>query len=156
MKVIKVTSKTAMIQELNNIEARIHQKLRLEFEELFVDELTDKQHIVLNFIEQKGGSSPIQIAQQLGITQSAVSQLLNTLEKKEWIRRSINPNNRRELHVELSEKAKTYLENMRKVELAIIEKYYSALSFDEISTLTSIYEKLDQLIPHQNEEKGGE
>ncbi|ARD56894.1 MarR family transcriptional regulator [Bacillus safensis] len=154
MKVIKVTSKTAMIQELNNIEARIHQKLRLEFEELFVDELTDKQHIVLNFIEQKGGSSPIQIAQQLGITQSAVSQLLNTLEKKEWIRRSINPNNRRELHVELSEKAKTYLENMRKVELAIIEKYYSALSFDEISTLTSIYEKLDQLIPHQNEEKG--
>lgn len=82
MKVIKVTSKTAMIQELNNIEARIHQKLRLEFEELFVDELTDKQHIVLNFIEQKGGSSPIQIAQQLGITQSAVSQLLNTLEKK--------------------------------------------------------------------------
>ncbi|MEC4587927.1 MarR family transcriptional regulator [Bacillus safensis] len=149
-----MTSKTAMIQELNNIEARIHQKLRLEFEELFVDELTDKQHIVLNFIEQKGGSSPIQIAQQLGITQSAVSQLLNTLEKKEWIRRNINPNNRRELHVELSEKAKTYLENMRKVELAIIEKYYSALSFDEISTLTSIYEKLDQLIPHQNEEKG--
>ncbi|MBG9818383.1 MarR family transcriptional regulator [Bacillus safensis] len=147
-------SKTAMIQELNNIEARIHQKLRLEFEELFVDELTDKQHIVLNFIEQKGGSSPIQIAQQLGITQSAVSQLLNTLEKKEWIRRSINPNNRRELHVELSEKAKTYLENMRKVELAIIEKYYSALTFDEINTLTSIYEKLDQLIPHQNEEKG--
>lgn len=147
-------SKTAMIQKLNNIEARIHQKLRLEFEELFVDELTDKQHIVLNFIEQKGGSSPIQIAQQLGITQSAVSQLLNTLEKKEWIRRSINPNNRRELHVELSEKAKTYLENMRKVELAIIEKYYSALTFDEINTLTSIYEKLDQLIPHQNEEKG--
>lgn len=150
MKVIKVISKTAMIQELNNIEARIHQKLRLEFEELFVDELTDKQHIVLNFIEQKGGSSPIQIAQQLRITQSAVSQLLNTLEKKEWIRRSINPNNRRELHVELSEKAKTYLENMRKVELAIIEKYYSALTFDEINTLTSIYEKLDQLIPHQN------
>ncbi|MCY9671363.1 MarR family transcriptional regulator [Bacillus pumilus] len=154
MKVMTVISKTAMIQKLNNIEARIHQKLRLEFEELFVDELTDKQHIVLNFVEQKGGSSPIQIAQQLGITQSAVSQLLNTLEKKEWIRRSINPNNRRELHVELSEKAKTYLENMRKVELAIIEKYYSALSFDEITTLTSIYEKLDQLIPHQNEEKG--
>ncbi|TYS36738.1 MarR family winged helix-turn-helix transcriptional regulator [Bacillus pumilus] len=149
-----MTSKTSMIQQLNNIEARIHQKLRLEFEELFVDELTDKQHIVLNFIEQKGGSSPIQIAQQLGITQSAVSQLLNTLEKKEWIRRSINPHNRRELHVELSEKAITYLENMRKVELAIIEKYYSGLSFDEISTLTSIYEKLDQLIPHQNEEKG--
>ncbi|MBQ4815477.1 MarR family transcriptional regulator [Bacillus pumilus] len=147
-------SKTAMIQKLNDIEARIHQKLRLEFEELFVDELTDKQHIVLNFIEQKGGSSPIQIAQQLGITQSAVSQLLNTLEKKEWIRRSINPNNRRELHVDLSEKAKTYLENMRKIELAIIEKYYSALSLDEISALTSIYEKLDQLIPHQNEEKG--
>ncbi|WLP58352.1 MarR family winged helix-turn-helix transcriptional regulator [Bacillus pumilus] len=154
MKVMTVISKTAMIQKLNSIEARIHQKLRLEFEELFVDELTDKQHIVLNFVEQKGGSSPIQIAQQLGITQSAVSQLLNTLEKKEWIRRSINPNNRRELHVELSEKAKTYLENMRKVELAIIEKYYSALSFDEITTLTSIYEKLDQLIPHQNEEKG--
>ncbi|MCM2988980.1 MarR family transcriptional regulator [Bacillus safensis] len=149
-----MTSKIAMIQKLNNIEARIHQKLRLEFEELFVDELTDKQHIVLNFIEQMGGSSPIQIAQQLGITQSAVSQLLNTLEKKEWIRRSINPNNRRELHVELSEKAKTYLENMRKIELAIIEKYYSALSFDEINTLTSIYEKLDQLIPHQNEQKG--
>lgn len=147
-------SKTAMIQELNNIEARIHQKLRFEFEELFVDELTDKQHIVLNFIEQKGGSSPIQIAQQLGITQSAVSQLLNTLEKKEWIRRSINPQNRRELHVELSEKAKTYLENMRKVELAIIEKYYSTLTLDEISTLTTIYEKLDQLIPHQNKGKG--
>ncbi|MBD3860521.1 MarR family transcriptional regulator [Bacillus sp. 28A-2] len=146
-------SKIAMIQDINNIEARIHQKLRLEFEELFVDELTDKQHIVLNFIEQKGGSSPIQIAQQLGITQSAVSQLLNTLEKKEWIRRSINPKNRRELHVELSEKAKSYLENMRKIELAIIEKYYSKLSLDEITTLKSIYVKLDQLIANKNEGK---
>ncbi|MEK4846877.1 MarR family winged helix-turn-helix transcriptional regulator [Bacillus sp. FSL W8-0183] len=149
-----VTSKTTMIQELNQIEARIHQKLRLEFEELFVDELTDKQHIVLDFVEQKGGSSPIQIAQQLGITQSAVSQLLNTLEKKEWVRRSINPQNRRELQVELSEKAKTYLENMRKIELAIIEKYYSKLSLEEINTLTSIYTKLDQLIVNQNEGEG--
>lgn len=149
-----MTSKTTMIQELNQIEARIHQKLRLEFEELFVDELTDKQHIVLDFVEQKGGSSPIQIAQQLGITQSAVSQLLNTLEKKEWVRRSINPQNRRELQVELSEKAKTYLENMRKIELAIIEKYYSKLSLEEINTLTSIYTKLDQLIVNQNEGEG--
>lgn len=154
MKVMTLTSKTTMIQELNQIEARIHQKLRLEFEELFVDELTDKQHIVLDFVERTGGSSPIQIAQQLGITQSAVSQLLNTLEKKEWIRRSINPQNRRELHVELSEKAKTYLENMRKIELAIIEKYYSKLSLEEISTLTSIYTKLDQLIVDQNEGEG--
>ncbi|MFS3914146.1 MarR family winged helix-turn-helix transcriptional regulator [Bacillus australimaris] len=148
-----VTPKTALIQEINHIEARIHQKLRLEFEELFVDELTDKQHIVLNFIEQNRGSSPIQIAQQLGITQSAVSQLLNTLEKKEWIRRSINPNNRRELHVELSEKAKTYLENMRKIELAIIEKYYSKLTLDEISTLRSIYAKLDQWIAQKGKDE---
>ncbi|WP_077233681.1 MarR family winged helix-turn-helix transcriptional regulator [Bacillus australimaris] len=148
-----VTPKTALIQEINHIEARIHQKLRLEFEELFVDELTDKQHIVLNFIEQNRGSSPIQIAQQLGITQSAVSQLLNTLEKKEWIRRSINPNNRRELHVELSEKAKTYLENMRKIELAIIEKYYSKLTLDEISALRSIYAKLDQWIAQKGKDE---
>lgn len=148
-----MTPKTALIQEINHIEARIHQKLRLEFEELFVDELTDKQHIVLNFIEQNRGSSPIQIAQQLGITQSAVSQLLNTLEKKEWIRRSINPNNRRELHVELSEKAKTYLENMRKIELAIIEKYYSKLTLDEISTLRSIYAKLDQWIAQKGKDE---
>lgn len=153
MKVMTVTPKTALIQEINHIEARIHQKLRLEFEELFVDELTDKQHIVLNFIEQNRGSSPIQIAQQLGITQSAVSQLLNTLEKKEWIRRSINPNNRRELHVELSEKAKTYLENMRKIELAIIEKYYSKLTLDEISTLKSIYAKLDQWIAQKGKDE---
>lgn len=54
MKVMTLTSKTTMIQELNQIEARIHQKLRLEFEELFVDELTDKQHIVLDFVERKG------------------------------------------------------------------------------------------------------
>lgn len=146
-----MTTKTSLIQEINNIDARIHQKLRLEFEELFVDELTDKQHIVLDFIERKGGSSPIQIAQQLGITQSAVSQLLNTLEKKDWIHRSINPQNRRELHVELSEKAKTYLENMKKIELTIIEKYYSKLTLDEITTLKSIYLKLDQLIAHKRE-----
>ena len=42
---------------------------------------------------------------------------------------------------------------MRKIELAIIEKYYSKLSLEEINTLTSIYTKLDQLIVDQNEGK---
>lgn len=43
---------------------------------------------------------------------------------------------------------------MRKIELAIIEKYYSKLSLEEINTLTSIYVKLDQLIVDQNEGEG--
>ncbi|MFS0654788.1 MarR family winged helix-turn-helix transcriptional regulator [Bacillus sp. 179-C3.3 HS] len=147
-------SKTTVIQEINEIESRIHQKLRLEFEQLFVDELTDKQQIVLDVIQRKEGSSPIQIAQQLGITQSAVSQLLNTLEKKEWINRRINPHNRRELHIDLSEKANMYLENMRKIEQSIIDKYYSKLTLDEIYTLKSTYLKLDQLIELDHEGEG--
>lgn len=135
-----------LIKEINQIDYNINAMLRCEFDQLIEETLTDKQQIVLNLIRENDSIHAGEIAQRLNITPSAVSQVLNTLEKKSMIIRSINPHNRREVRLALTSEAEQYFEKVETVEMAIIQKYYARLSRDDLNQLKAIFVKLEQLI----------
>ncbi|MFD3449531.1 MarR family winged helix-turn-helix transcriptional regulator [Microbacteriaceae bacterium 4G12] len=80
------------------------------------------------------------------ITSSAVSQLLNKLEKNGYIKRTINPNNRREILIELGETSIAYFEQLAQIEQSITEKYYAKLGMKDIQDLHRILHKLKNII----------
>jgi MarR family transcriptional regulator, organic hydroperoxide resistance regulator len=78
----------------------------------------------------------------LSITASAASQLISKLEKLGYIKREINPNNRREIIVHLGEKGHYYNQMIEKNQLYLIEKYYAKLTHEDLEKLLDIHEKL--------------
>ncbi|MFC4601721.1 MarR family winged helix-turn-helix transcriptional regulator [Cohnella hongkongensis] len=142
-----------LIQEINQIEYEINARLRFEFDQLIDDTLTDKQLIVLELIRSNPSIHAGEIAQRLRITPSAVSQILNALEKKKRLTRTINPDNRREIRLELTPEAENDFEKMETVERAIIQKYYSQLAPEELLQLKSILTKLNEIVQRSDEEE---
>jgi DNA-binding MarR family transcriptional regulator len=82
------------------------------------------------------------ISSELGITISAATQLVDTLEKHLLIVRSIDKEDRRRTNIFLSQKGLEYLERFHKEAMLNIKKIFSGLSTDELQYLEKIAIKL--------------
>lgn len=87
-----------------------------DYKKLVTDEfaeLSTKQQVILELLRVKNRTVN-EIAHFLSITASAASQLISKLEKQEYVKREINPDNRREIIVQLGEKGQHYNEMVDK------------------------------------------
>jgi MarR family transcriptional regulator, organic hydroperoxide resistance regulator len=104
-------------------------------------ELSTKQQVILELLRINNRTIN-EIANYLSITASAASQLISKLEKEEYVKREINPDNRREIIVQLGSKGHHYNQMVDKNQLFIIEKYYAKLPKEDLEKLLDIHEKL--------------
>ncbi|MDX8367317.1 MarR family winged helix-turn-helix transcriptional regulator [Cytobacillus sp. IB215665] len=103
--------------------------------------LTTKQSILLELLNANSLTNN-EISNHFSITPSAATQLVSKLEKKGFLKREINVNNRREIIVHLDEKGKEYNQIMANFELYIIQKYYSKLNENDLENLVDLQQKL--------------
>ncbi|WP_449539253.1 MarR family winged helix-turn-helix transcriptional regulator [Ferdinandcohnia sp. Marseille-Q9671] len=128
-----------LLDEVNSL-------LLKEFESIFHFDITTKQSLVLHHVEQASTITVNELAQVMEISASAVSQLLNKLESEKYIKREINPSNRREILITLGSKGKELYEEYEKIDQKIIDKYYSKLTEAEMIQFQSIVRKLHTII----------
>ncbi|WP_045520432.1 MarR family winged helix-turn-helix transcriptional regulator [Neobacillus niacini] len=115
-----------------------------DYKKLINDEFADlstKQQVILELLRVKNRTVN-EISHFLSITASAASQLISKLEKQYYVKREINPDNRREIIVQLGEKGHRYNQMVEKNQLFIIEKYYAKLPKEDLEKLLDIHEKL--------------
>lgn len=136
----------SFLRELNQIEYDCLAMLNQEYAALLDDSISEKQLITLNHLENKGPTLTGELAELLNITPSAVSQMLNKLEKRQFIRRYINPGSRREIFVELDQAGMDYLNLNRRIELSIIERFYAKLPWEDLQHLKRIMTKFKEII----------
>lgn len=134
------------VKEINEAEYTANLLLLQEYNELLQADLTSKQAVVLEHIHKHKRLTVKELADLMLITSSAVSQLISKLDKEGYLKREINPNNRREILVELDQAGWDYFERQRKVEKSIAERFYSKLDPEELSALRKITFKLLKII----------
>ncbi|MFD7524482.1 MarR family winged helix-turn-helix transcriptional regulator [Paenibacillus chitinolyticus] len=134
------------VKEINEAEYTANLLLLQEYNELLQADLTSKQAVVLEHIHKHKRLTVKELADLMLITSSAVSQLIGKLDKEGYLKREINPNNRREILVELDQAGWDYFERQHKVERSIAERFYSKLDPEELSALRKITFKLQKII----------
>lgn len=104
--------------------------------------LTMQQEIMMFYIIRNEPVTSNSIASYLGISKSAVSQVIPKLEEKKMIDRQVNPSNRREILIYLGPRGKEYLQLLNQIDQRMVTNYYSKVSLDELrqvlETLTKI------------------
>lgn len=113
---------------------------------LLSDELSPKQIILLDFIKKNSQVTIGQIASYMNITSSAVGQLVSKLEEQQYVTRSINPENRREIFVNLDTLGIKYFQREEEIKRFIISRYYSKLELSEVVQLKEVVQKLNQIV----------
>lgn len=135
-----------LVKELNQVEYETNVMLTEEFSTLLDETLTTKQALFLNLLQTHGPLQTFELAKLMGTSASAVSQLVGRLEQESFIKRNINKKDRREIIIELDTRGLDYFQKQEEIELAIINKYYSQLSKEDLLQLKEIFTKLHAIV----------
>lgn len=109
---------------------------------LDIPHITPAQWGVLMFIEQNKESTVKDVANNLSITSSAATQLINGLVDSSYLTREMSKKDRRTVILSLSKKTKTHVDKMKKDCLRQFLKIFEVLSDKEFSEYILINKKI--------------
>lgn len=113
---------------LQSIHAIKHRLLTGNFILSARNQIPGSQWIVLQLVYQNEGIGMKELARQLGISSSAVTQLVDSLVRKGHLTREQSPQDRRAIKIKLTTKTKKLIEVSH---TQVLERVYSL--FDEMS-----------------------
>ena len=97
---------------------------------------------LLHFVKHRGSTTMKDIAEAMGTTPSAATQLIEGIVKTGYLVRKRDPHDRRIVHLKLSAKGTDKFEKFRKDHFVIMRKLLSPLSDRELATLIAIQKKM--------------
>ncbi len=104
--------------------------------------VTPSQGLVLNFVERENGAGIGKIAEHLGVTSSAATQLVNGLVRKGYLIRRENLDDRRELTVILSATGKKRMGLIRHERTKRVQSLFRALTVKEVREYCRLNKKI--------------
>ncbi|MEK6190016.1 MAG: MarR family transcriptional regulator [Carnobacterium alterfunditum] len=135
---------------------QINYALLHHYEEVLEHKLTPKQAIVIEHVQKHTKLTVNELAQKMNVTAGAISQLLTKLEKEHYIKRTINPDSRREIIVTLGDNGNRLYELYAKVDEEIASTYYTKLDENVIDQLEQAVNKIYEVILAEQAKAKGE
>lgn len=121
----------------------VYQKIYPEMSESLHDHgITPTQLFVLSLLKTQGRCNISQLADHLGVKPSAVTFMMDRLEQNKLIMREHDQKDRRVVNIRLTKQGENMLETILESRKAIITKYLSYLTEDELSFMAETAEKL--------------
>jgi len=105
--------------------------------------LTVSQLFVLLALYETNGVSPNKLLDKLALSASTLTGILGRLEKRGFLTRELNRNDRRSIVVILTEKAKSLKDELWSIYEKVNGNFRSALSKEELETLEALLERLE-------------
>jgi DNA-binding MarR family transcriptional regulator len=116
--------------------------------------VTKTQFILLLLISREGSPKLARLAEEMNVQPSAITVLIDRLEKLNYVKRITDPDDRRSVRVELTPLGREIIHDFRQRRHGILKSYLNRLSEEEIRTLTELLEKIANGDPFDTEGKG--
>ncbi len=109
--------------------------------------ISQSQARLLFIIDSKkaDGISVKELAEKLSVTPGAITQFVDALVKKDFVKRHEDPNDRRIVRLTLTESARSQSEKLRKEFLSSAAKVFDILSDEEMKLLIELLAKAGSL-----------
>jgi DNA-binding MarR family transcriptional regulator len=128
-----------IVESFYSISHKISAEMYFNFEK---GHITPSQWHVLHLAKKHKNISIKDLADLLEITSSAVTQIVDVLVNKGLLIRKSNPDDRRALELELSEKSKKQFESIKRKSFKIMESFFDVLDNDELSKYLELNSKI--------------
>jgi DNA-binding MarR family transcriptional regulator len=138
---------------IENIYAIKH-KIATEIHFFFAEtQITHSQWLVLHLVKRNGTISIKDLANLLNITSSAATQIVDGLVKKGLLLRRRNPDDRRTLKIELSEKFKNQFDSIKNKSFKTFSPLFDVLDNDELLKYCELNSKIASKILLKTQER---
>jgi len=111
----------------------------------FYEEITCKQFFLLACMNLYPEEAPTanELAKTMGCSRQNVKEILNSLEKKQFVRLENDENDKRKKRVYLTEQAKLMGAKYRQKEVEFLRYLYEGVSDEEVDSAYSIISKIE-------------
>jgi DNA-binding MarR family transcriptional regulator len=128
--------KSQLIQEVVKLQRQVGRILGQRAPSIWIDSgLTITQLRSLFLIANKGSTNFRKLAEALGVTPSNVTGIVDRLEEQGLVHRTPNPEDRREITLQATDKGKALVFDLREAEIKQMTQILSLLSPEELSSL---------------------
>lgn len=107
-----------------------------------VHELTPSQWLAVSVIARATAASVKDIREALGVSSSAVTQLVQELEKGGYVEKHLDPSDRRSQRIMLSPSARRAAAAMKRSMLSHADTLFSVLDDAEFATYVALHKKV--------------
>lgn len=135
-------------QQLVTFILLINEKIVKQFAYTYKDGLTTSQFYVVATLNSYGRMTMSALADKLGMQKQQATKIANQLVEIHFLRRIYDKADRRIIMVELTEKAKTYVEEYSAENMNRISQSFDSLAESELAELQSALEIFNKILPH--------
>lgn len=107
-----------------------------------VDDMTIDQGMILAFLDKYPDKTQKEIAAMAFKDSASMTRMLDLMEKKNYLKRSINETNRRRFNIKITTKGKQVLETLAPIIMNNRQNALKNISEEEIIQLESILQKI--------------
>lgn len=136
---------------IQNIMRRVH----IELAESAVHKITGTQFVVLKFIHWRGRTTVSGLADDLYVSLSAVTSLVDRLHRAGLVSRERDESDRRVVWLSLTDRGREVLDSCLEVRRRVMKRYLNRLGEEDVKRLIQIYEKLLQIMEEESEQHAG-
>lgn len=109
--------------------------------------LTGPQFYILHQLDLKGKCTVGELADSMAVKPSAITAMIDRLDKHEFVVRDRDDHDRRVVHIRLTASGRDTLNQVKKHRQAILQHYLSHLTPDELESMIHVFEKLARVVP---------
>lgn len=137
---------------IGKLRSRIYRLQRIRYERAAV-RLTVEESIILNMISEKSNRISQNIVIETGKNKSVVMRMIDSLEQKGLVQRMVNPNDRRENLLTLTENGEKVRKQYLKIEKMLATELLEGINEEEVLTFFKVVEQIgnnaDRMLLHE-------
>ncbi|MED4585221.1 MarR family winged helix-turn-helix transcriptional regulator [Brevibacillus choshinensis] len=114
--------------------------------------LTGPQFYILHQLDLKGKCTVGELADSMAVKPSAITAMIDRLDKHEFVVRDRDDHDRRVVHIRLTESGRNTLSQVKKYRHGILKHYLSHLTPEELESMIQVFEKLSRVAPAPKKE----
>lgn len=126
----------------------MREKIYKQFEESYNDKLTSLQFHVVATIGMYGSMTMSTLAETMGLQKQSATKIVNQLVAIDFVRRIRDEKDRRIVKVDITPRAKDYLDRFSIENMKRVEQYFESLSREEFDELYKAIATLNRILPH--------
>ncbi|CAM4360530.1 MAG: MarR family transcriptional regulator [Paenibacillus macerans] len=99
--------------------------------------------LTLHSNDKAASPTPSALASRLGIRRASATALLDWLEKRNWVKRTVNTDNRRMVHVEITEEGRRLVRQVLPEFWTVLASLMSDMTHEEQQVLLKLFGKMN-------------
>lgn len=128
--------KSELVQQVVELQRQVGRIIGQYVPSVWIDSgLTLTQLRSLFLVTNKGSTNFTKLAEALGVTPSNVTGIIDRLEEQGLVRRTQNPEDRREITLQATDKGEALVSNLKEAGMKQMTQILSLLSVEELSCL---------------------